>query len=203
MQREDNKRRWRNNQLARKDNERRYDETKRRQDDERVARREATQQPAGATRGQEGGAGHNERTRRGDATTSWRDKLMRGWRNERTARGNVTTSWHDKTTRGQRNERAARGDAKTSWRDKTTRGRRDKRRHNLVVFRASGPNRIDWQSGSHGHARFEHKPERLGVGDELQVVSNVVQKGVRVLSHRKDMQTKMAHPFVRVLRGPT
>jgi hypothetical protein len=41
--------------------------TTRRQDDERAARREATQQPAGMTRGREGGAVRNERMRRGDA----------------------------------------------------------------------------------------------------------------------------------------
>jgi hypothetical protein len=131
--------------------------TMRRQDNERAARQEATQQPAGATRGREGGAGRNERTRRGDATTSWRNELTRGWRNERTVRGNAATSWRDKTTRGQRNERTRRGDATTSWRDELTRGRHnekttrgyattswhdnttpgrhDERRHNLVVFR--------------------------------------------------------------------
>jgi len=131
--------------------------TTRRQDDERVARREATQQPAGATRGREGSAGRNERTRRGDVTTSWRNELMRGRRNKRTTRGNATTSWHDKTTRGQhnermmrgdattcwrnktmrgrRNERTTRGDATTSWHDKTTPGWRDKRQQNLIVFR--------------------------------------------------------------------
>ena len=77
--------------------------TMRRQDSERAAHREATQQPAGATRGQEGCAGHNERTRRGDASASWCNKLTRWWRNERTTRGNATTSWRDKTTRGQCN----------------------------------------------------------------------------------------------------
>jgi len=45
--------------------------TTRGQGDKRVAHQEAMQQPAGATRGREGGTGHNERTRRGDATTSW------------------------------------------------------------------------------------------------------------------------------------
>ena len=129
----------------------------RRQDNERAARREATQQPAGAKRGREGGAGCNERMRRGNATTSWRNELTRGWRNEMTARGNATTSWHDKTTRGQRNERTRRGDVTTSWHDKLTRGRhnerttrgyattswhdatmrgrRDERQHNLIVIR--------------------------------------------------------------------
>jgi len=43
----------------------------------------------------------------------------------------------------------------------------------------SGPNGINWQGGSHGHAHVEHKPEQLGIEDELQVVSNVVQKGIR------------------------
>ena len=90
----------------------------RRRDNERAARREvtrreATQQPAGATRGREGGVGRNERMRREDATTSWHDELTRGWYNERTARGNATTSWRNKMTRGQRNERTARGDAIT------------------------------------------------------------------------------------------
>ena len=125
-------------------------------DDERAAHREATQQPGGATIGREGGMGCNERTSRGDATTSWRDELTSGWRNERTARGNATTSRHNKTMRGQRNERPARGDATTSWHDKTTRVRRNERmtrgdattswhdettpgrcdegRHNLIVF---------------------------------------------------------------------
>jgi hypothetical protein len=28
------------------------------------------------------------------------DELTRGWRNERTAKGNATTSWRDKMTRG-------------------------------------------------------------------------------------------------------
>ena len=44
--------------------------TMRRQDDKRAAQKEAMQQPAGAMRGQEGGTGHNERMRRGNATTS-------------------------------------------------------------------------------------------------------------------------------------
>jgi len=47
--------------------------TTRQREDKRAAHREATQLPADATRGQEAGAGHNKRTRRGDATTSWRD----------------------------------------------------------------------------------------------------------------------------------
>jgi len=51
----------------------------RQRDDERVVHREVMQQPAGATRGREGGAGRNERMRRGDATTSWYIELTRGW----------------------------------------------------------------------------------------------------------------------------
>ena len=39
-----------------------------RREDERAAQGQATQQLAGATRGQEGDTGRNERTRRGDAT---------------------------------------------------------------------------------------------------------------------------------------
>jgi hypothetical protein len=138
------------------------------------------QQPAGATRGQEGGAaGRNERMRRGDATTSWRNKLTRGWCNVRTAIGNATTSWRDKMARGKCNERMRRGNATTSWRDELTRGRhnermtrgyattswhdevtegrRNERRHNLVVFRV--------QTESTGKvaamvvARIERKPE--------------------------------------------
>ena len=106
-----------------------------RRDDERVAHREVTQQPAGATRGEEGGAGRNERTRRGNATAGWYDELTRGWCKERTARGHATTSWRDKTTTGRDNERTTRGDGTTSWHDKTTPGRRNEWRHNLVVFR--------------------------------------------------------------------
>ena len=164
----------------------------RRRDDERAARREATQQPAGATRGREGYMGHNKRTRRCDARTSWRDELTRGWRNERTARGNVTTSWRDKTARGQRNERTARGDVTTSWRDKTTRGRRnggttrgdvttswhnemtpgwrDKRRHNLILVRVQME--ATGQVTAMIVACIERKPERLCAGDEFQEVGS-------------------------------
>jgi len=35
-------------------------------------------------------------------------------------------------------------------------------------------------------ARIERKPERLCVGDELQDLSNVVQKGLRAQRHLKD-----------------
>jgi hypothetical protein len=51
-------------------------------------------------------------------------------------------------------------------------------------------------------ARIERKPERLCVGDEFQEVGNVVQNGLRTLRHRKDMLTKMEHPFVRVSGCP-
>ena len=35
------------------------------------------------------------------------------------------------------------------------------------------------------------------VGDESQVVSDVVQNGLRTFRHHKDLQTKLlAHPFV-------
>ena len=196
--------------------------TTRGQDDERAARREATQQPAGMTRGQEGGTGRNERMRRGNAATSSHDELTRGWCIERTMRGNATTSWRDKMTRGQRNERTARGDATTSWRDKTTQERCnegttrgdatiswhnettpgwcEKRQHNLLVV---------WlQTESIGEvaaiviARIKRKPERLCVGDESQHLSNVVQNGLRTLRHHTDMRAKMEHPSVRVSGCP-
>ena len=51
-------------------------------------------------------------------------------------------------------------------------------------------------------ARIERKPEQLCVGDELQEVGDVVQNGLRTLRHRKDMLTKMEHPFVRVSGCP-
>ena len=51
-------------------------------------------------------------------------------------------------------------------------------------------------------ARIERKPEQLCIGDELQVVSVVAQKGIRILRFMKDLRTKLAHPFVKVLRGP-
>ena len=51
-------------------------------------------------------------------------------------------------------------------------------------------------------AGIERKPERLCVGDESQHLSNVVQNGLRTLRHRKDLRTKLAHPFIRVLGGP-
>ncbi len=158
--------------------------TMRRRDDERAARREATQQPAGATRGREGYMGHNKRTRRCDARTSWRDELTRGWRNERTVRGNVTTSWRDKTTRGLRNERTTRGDATTSWQDKMTPGRCDERRHNLVLVRIQ--TEAPGQVTAMVVARIEQKPEQLCAGEEFQEVGYVVQKGLRARRHLKD-----------------
>jgi hypothetical protein len=50
-------------------------------------------------------------------------------------------------------------------------------------------------------ARIERKPEQLcvGVGDESQHFSNVVQNELRTLRYCKDMLAKMEHPFVRVL----
>jgi len=51
-------------------------------------------------------------------------------------------------------------------------------------------------------ARIKGKPEQLCVVDELQHLSNVVQNGLRALSHGKDMRAKMEHPFVRVSRCP-
>jgi len=60
--------------------------------------------------------------------------MTRGQRNERTERGDATTSWRNKTTRGRRNEGMTRGDATTSWHDKTTPGGRNKRQHNLVLI---------------------------------------------------------------------
>jgi hypothetical protein len=158
----------------------------RQQDNERAAHREAMQQPAGATRGQEGGAGRNERTRRGDAKTSWHDELMRGWRNERMARGDATTSWHDKTMRGRCNEGATRGDATTSWHDKTTPGRRDERQHNLVLVgvQAEAIGKVAAMVVAH----IEQKPEQLCAGDEFQEVGYVVQKGLRARRHLKDQR---------------
>ncbi len=45
-------------------------------------------------------------------------------------------------------------------------------------------------------ACIEHKPEGLGAGDECQVVSDVVQNGLRTQRHCKEMRTKMKHPFI-------
>jgi hypothetical protein len=103
-------------------------------------------------------------------------------------------------TRGRHNERTTRGNATTSWHDEVTRGRCDERRHNLVVFPV--------QMESNGKvvamvvAHIERKPDFFFIWDESQVVSDVVQKGIRTLGHHKDQQAKLAHPFVRVLGGP-
>ena len=134
-----------------------------------------------------------------DATRRREGSAMRGWQ------GEAMQQPAGATRRREGRKRTTRGDVTTSWHDKTTPGWRHKRRHNLVVFRAFGSKHgIDWRGGSHGHARVERKPERLGVGDELQGSQRCgPQKGVRARSHRKDMRTKMAHPFVRVSRGPT
>ncbi len=51
-------------------------------------------------------------------------------------------------------------------------------------------------------ACIECKPVQLGIGKELQVVSNVVQYGLITYRHCKDLQAKMEHPYVRVLGGP-
>ena len=80
------------------------------------------------------------------------------------------------------------------------RGRRDKRRHNLIA--------VCLQTESTGKvaamvvARIERNPEQLCVEDESQVVSDVVQKGVRTLIHCKILRAKLEHLFVRVLEGP-
>ncbi len=52
-------------------------------------------------------------------------------------------------------------------------------------------------------ARIEQKPEQLCAGDEFQEVGYVVQKGLRSRRHHKDLRAKYAHPFVRVVGGPT
>ncbi len=51
LQQEDDRRLWFDSQLARRDNKRWPNETTRQQDNEREACQEATQQPAGVTRG--------------------------------------------------------------------------------------------------------------------------------------------------------
>ena len=51
-------------------------------------------------------------------------------------------------------------------------------------------------------ARIEHKPEGLGAGDEFEVDGDVVQHGLRTGRHCKKKQSKMEHPFLRVLVGP-
>jgi hypothetical protein len=97
----------------------------------------------------------NERMRRGDATSSWRDELTRGRHKERTTRGNATTSWHDEVTRGWCN----------------------KRRHNLVVLQVQTESTD--KVTAMVVARIEQKPERLCTGDEFQEVGYVVKKGLR------------------------
>jgi hypothetical protein len=52
-------------------------------------------------------------------------------------------------------------------------------------------------------ARIEHKLERLGIGDECWVVSNVVQNGLRTQRHHKEIRTERAHCFARVLGCPS
>jgi len=97
---------------------------------------------------------------RDNATTSWRDKTMRGQRNERTRRGDGTTSsWRNELTRGRHNdnERTTRGYVTTNWHEGVMRGRRNKGRHNLIVFQV--------QTESTGKvatmvvARIEQKPD--------------------------------------------
>jgi len=174
----------------------------RRRYNERAAHQEAMRQPVGVTRGPKGGAGRNERTKRGDATTSWRNELARGWHNERTngeRRCNNQLVWQDNRRAAQWEDNKRRCDNQLAWQDDTRAARREATQPRSL----SGPNVIDWRGGSHGHARVERKPEWLGIGDELQVVSDVVQKSVRARRHHKDVRTKMAHPFVRVLQGPT
>ncbi len=46
------------------------------------------------------------------------------------------------------------------------------------------------------------RQRQLWVGDELQVVSDVVQNEPRTSRHCKDLPAKMEHPFVRVLGDP-
>ena len=52
-------------------------------------------------------------------------------------------------------------------------------------------------------ARIKGKPEQLCVVDELQHLSDVVQNGLRALSHGKDMQAKMEHPSSGCQDAPT
>ena len=79
-------------------------------------------------------------------------------------------------------------------------GWHNKRQHNLIV--------VGLHTESAGEvtamviACIECKPEWLCLGDELQVVSNVVQKDDRTLRNCNHMPAKMAHPFIRVLENP-
>ena len=130
---------------------------------------------------------------------SFRTKTMRGQRNERMARGecNNQLARQDDERVVQWEDDKRRWDNQLAWQDDTMAARREATQpHSLL-----GLNEIGWWGGSHGHARVECKLEWLGVGDELQVVSNVVQKDLRSFRHMKDQRTKMAHCFVRVLQG--
>ncbi len=51
-------------------------------------------------------------------------------------------------------------------------------------------------------ACIECKSEWLWIGEELFVVSNEFQNGLRSCRHCKEMWAKMAHPVVRVVGGP-
>jgi len=84
------------------------------------------------------------------------------------ARGDAATSWWcNKTTGGRHNERMTRGDATTSWHEEMTQGRRNKRRHNFVVLRVQTQTESTDEVAAMVIARDEHKPERLGFGNEL------------------------------------
>jgi hypothetical protein len=122
--------------------------------------------------------------------------MTRGQSNERMRRGDATTSWRDELTRGRHNEMMTRGYATTSWHDEVKRGRHNERQHNLVVFQVQieSSNKV----AAMVIARIERKPERLSAGDESQHLSDVVQNGLKTLRHHKDMRAKMAHPFIRV-----
>ena len=121
---------------------------------------------------------------RGNATTSWWDKTMRGQSNERMRRGDATPSWCDELARGRHNERMTRGYATTSWHNKVTRGWRNKRQHNLVVFRVQMESTD--KVAAMVVARIERKLEVWGPGEENEEVGNVVQKGLRARRHLND-----------------
>ncbi len=46
------------------------------------------------------------------------------------------------------------------------------------------------------------RQQGLCIGDELQVVRDVVQNGLRTSRHPKDLPAKIEHPFIRVLDLP-
>ena len=77
-----------------------------------------------------------------------------------------------------------------------------------VVQREDDKRRWDNQLARRGDdraARREVTQPRSLLGSnriDSQVVSDVAQKGIRTLGHRKDQQAKLAHPFIRVLGGP-